>query len=200
MKQKGLTEKNMSNKHFQKTEQAILIAYYKFRDRPGAKKIVKYAGISRSTLYRHHQSIYKIPRDYEEFLLALYTRKIRNLLNKPHLSLEMLYLRTLVFIASYIKIFRVLIAEDHKEIIKRMLLRLKPKVTSSWPAKIHSDQIFDLYANEVLGLIELWCKRGTPSSELDATLNKIIYLTSTAPTHFAPITGPAPPPSHPKPS
>ena len=188
MTKSGLTKKNMSNKHFQKTEQAIFLTFYKLRDYPSAKLIAKKAGVSRSTFYRHHQSAYSIPGDYEKYLLTMYDNAIRGLLHKDDVALKVLFLRTFVFIANYKGILTKLFTEGHKEIIKRMVRRLKPRVTNSWLLAIDKDQAFTIFENEFLGIVEIWSKQGFPISELNSLLIKTLYLTRTAPEHLAPVT------------
>ena len=187
MKKSGLTEKSMSNKHFYKTEQAILIAYYKLKDFPKACKIAKQAGISRSTFYRHHSSAYSIPYDYEAYLFSLYSYTIQKLLRRSQISVKLAYLRTLAFISNHRDLFKILFSENRKEVIKKMLHRLRPLISQSWPASCNTDQAFNIYANEVLALIELWGKHDFSVSMLSSTLSEVLYLTKTAPRHLSPI-------------
>lgn len=190
MKNRKLTEKNMSNKRFLKTEQAIFVTYCKFRDCPSAKKLAKMAGVSRSTIHRHHQSAHSIPRNYEEFLLRSYTRAISSLLKKPRTPLKILFLRTFAFISNHGDTFTVLFSKGRKEIVGQILKKLKPRIISSWHHRNNLDQIFSIYEKEIIGVIELWSKHDFAASMLEDSLEKTLYLTQTAPKHLGPIAEP----------
>lgn len=186
MKKCKLTEKNMSNKHFFKTEQAIFIAYCKFRDYPSARRIATDARISRSTLYRHHCSAQNIPRDYENLITATYRRRVKELIRRE-VPPKILFLRTLIFISRHKKVFNALFIEGRKEVIKQMLSELKPSIISIWHNRNSLSKAYNIYENEVLGVIEVWSKCDFSSVKLNKTLNDILYLTRTAPKRLAPL-------------
>lgn len=176
----------MSNKHFFKTEQAIFVAYCKFRDYPSARKIATDARISRSTFYRHHYSALSIPRDYENLITATYNRRVQELI-KRGASTKILFLRTLVFISHHKKVFKALFIDGRKEVVKQMLAKLKPAIIINWPHADPLDKAYNVYENEVLGVIEAWSKYDFSSAKLNKTLNDILYLTRTAPKRLEPI-------------
>ncbi len=187
MKKCRLTEKKMSNKRFKKTEQAILIAYYRFRDYPVAKKIAKSAKISRSTLYRHHQTTTNIPYDYEEYLLQAYLRTIRKFSKKKNPSLKTVLLRTLVFIASNREVFLILFQSNHKEVINKMLDHIKLIILEEWKLGGDLNKMYSIYKNEVLGAIEIWGKANFSNQTLNSALEAIVYLTKTARQNLLPL-------------
>ena len=170
----------MSNKRFKKTECAIFYVYCKLKDYPSAKKIAKLAHISRSTLYRHHRKVQSIPKDYEEYLLAVYKRRMRIFLKKPDIPLKILILRTLIYISSNKEIFKVLLSESRSEVIKKMLDILEPKIAKKWLPYKNKDKIYKVYENEVIGIIEAWAKQNFSDKKLRSVLNDIIYLTDSA--------------------
>lgn len=179
----------MANKKFQKTEQAIFIAYYKFQDYPCVKKISKHAKISRSTFYRHHQNASDIPHDYEVFLLKAYDCQIKSFLKKNS-SPKPAVLRLLVFISSNKTVIKALFKDGQKETIKKMLSHIRPLTTSNWRFASNSDKVYRVYENEILGVIESWGKNNFSSCKIDNTLNDILYLTKTAPERLAPLLEP----------
>ena len=187
MKKCRLTEKKMSNKRFKKTEQAILIAYFRFHDYPVAKKIAKSAKVSRSTLYRHHQTTTNIPYDYEEYLLQAYLRTIHKLSKKKNPSLKTILLRTLVFIASNRDVFLILFQSNHKEVIKKMLDHIKHPILEEWRLGGDLNKMYSIYKNEVLGAIEIWGKANFSNQTLNSALEAIIYLTKTARHNLLPL-------------
>ena len=184
MKKCKLTEKNMSNKHFFKTEQAISVAYYRNRDYPTVKKITRCANISRSTFYRHHQTASHILCDYEEFLFKSYIGEIKKYLRK-NTSLRLIFLSFLTFVSSHKAVVKILFREGRKDIIKRMLNRIKPLVISDWRSSNDFDKAYSIYENEILGVIETWSKQYFSTTRLNQVLNEVLYLTRIAPRHLA---------------
>ncbi len=186
MKTSGLTEKRMQNRRFFKNEHAIFVAYYKLKDYPSAKKLAKIAGVSRSTLYRHHKRVQSIPADCEEYLLQNYFKTIKKLLEKNP-NFRVIFLRTLVFIRSNKELFKILFKDNHKEIIKRMINHLKTVIVKEWHLSGDVDTIFNIYANEVLGVIEIWHKHYFSDKFLESTLSNILFLTKTSRRSLLPL-------------
>lgn len=180
MKKCGLTEKNMSNGRFRNKECIIFISFCKIKDYPSAKKLATLAGISRSTLYRHHKNVQCIPTDYEKYLLHNYHKVIRKLVHKKCITVRNVLFRTLIFISNNKEIMRMLFEDERKEIIKKMIDYLKPKISAEWGTKGNVDKMYDIYKNEILGCIELWSKQDFSEENLQTTLNDILYLTETA--------------------
>ncbi|MBQ6313957.1 TetR/AcrR family transcriptional regulator [Candidatus Saccharibacteria bacterium] len=184
MKNSGLTEKKMKNKKFRQTEMAIFAAYYKLHDFPSAKTIAKRANISRSTLYRHHALPRAISNNYEKYLLDTYSNRIKKSLRKKS-SLKTLFFRTLIFIHSDHVIFEALFESGHKEIIKRMLDKLKKQILKEWNYAGDTNKLYKVYQNEVLGIIELWGEHGFGSDKIEELLDDILYLNKTAPKRLS---------------
>lgn len=182
----GLTEKRMKNKRFCKTEKAIFLAYYKLRDYPNAKKLAKTANISRSTLYKHHKKIQAIPADYEDFLLQNYAKAIKKYLKKPA-EFKTILFRTHAFIFANREIFGALFKEGHKETIKKMFNILKPNVLNEWGLTGNLDKIYNIYTNEILGIIESWEKQNFSEKSLEQVLNDTLYLTKTSKQKLLPL-------------
>ncbi len=187
MKTSGLTDKNMADKRFRKTEYAIFFAYYKLRSYPSAKKLAKTAKISRSTLYRHHKRVQYISVDYEEFLLRDYTKTINRLIEKDA-EIKIIYLRTLVFITAHRRVFIALFKEDRKEVIKSMIGLLKSRIiTKEWRLSGNLDKMYIVYANEILGVIECWSVQKFTDKSLERVLNDILYLTRASRKKLLPL-------------
>ena len=171
----------MTNKRFRKAENAIFIAYYKLKDYPSAKLIAKKSKLSRSTIYRHHGQPQNIPRNYEEYLLCIYKKKIKKILNKKDVDLKTLFLRTLVYIHSNRKTLKVLFSSGQQEIIKKIFRILKPRIIKTWHLAGNLDELYCVFENEILGIIEIWSKQEFDANSLNLVLNDLIKLTSTAP-------------------
>lgn len=181
-----LTKKKMANKRFNKIEILIITAHFRHEDCRIVKKIAEYAGISRSTIYRHHQSIETIPQDLEEYLFEVYTSQIEKYLKKAQ-NLSIIFLRSLTFISSNKLVFQVLFKDGRKEIIKKMLSHLKVVVVAHWGISGKYDKAYNIYQNEVLGTIEFWSERNFSTKFIEKVYKDILYLTETAPEHLAPL-------------
>ena len=179
----------MRNKNFQKNDHAILVAYCNLRNRHSVKKITHHAKISRSTFYRHHRKTHDILFDHEEALYSAYQRAIEESISvKP--DEKVLYLKTLVFISSHKVVFRALFKNGRKETIKKMLAMLRPYIIIHWSARNNNDKLYNIYENEILGVIEYWGNRyDFEKSKIDKTLRDILYLTRTAPRRLGAIIG-----------
>ncbi len=178
----------MTNRRFNRTEQAIFIAYYKIHDYPTVKRIAKKANISRATFYRHHRTASSIPHDHEDFLFKTYLIQMKSCLKKTD-NLQIIFLRLLVFLANNREVITSLLRDGHKEIIKRMIDHLRPIICCGWHLADNLDKAYDIYANEVLGVIEFWGKQDFAITNLGNVLNEILYLTKTASEHLVPLTG-----------
>ncbi len=185
MASSGLTDEKMSNKQFYETERAIFIAYSKIRDYPTARRLTRAARISRSTLYRHHPKITRIPRDYEDYLLSVYDKAILKMVHNKKVKLKIVILRMLVFIMNHKEVFKLLLSDGRNATIKKMLSRIKPKLVDEWGTNNNFDKVFYVYANEVIGIIELWGRQNFSEQHLGSTLNDVISITKTAPRRLS---------------
>ena len=177
----------MKDKRFFRTEKAIFIAYYKLCDYPSAKKIARHAKVSRATLYRHHKCVASIPEDHERYLVQAYSKMIRKFLAKNSADLKQIYFRTLVFILNHDETFRVLFRDNRREAVRKMIGKLRGKVEQRWRMAGNLDKMFNVYQNEVIGVIEAWGKQGFPAESLDTVLVDIMYLTRTARQRLLPL-------------
>ena len=189
MNTSGLTEKRMQNGRFFKNERAIFIAYYKLKDYPSAKKLARIAGVSRSTLYRHHKRVQLISSDYEDYLLKNYRKTIKRFLANNS-NLKNIYLRTLVFISSNREVFQALFKENRKDIVKRIINFIKPRIFAEWHLSGNLDKIYCVYANGVLAIIEIWYKTNFSNQTLELALNDILYLTKNTRRNLLPLQQP----------
>lgn len=179
MKTSGLTKKRMADVRFRRTEQAILAAYCKLRDYPSAKRLARMAGVSRTTLYRHHKKIQAIPLDYEDYLYENYRCTIRKYL-KHEVALRTLFLRTLVFIRHNDRVFQALSREYDSKIMEKIFDHLKSRIICDWRAVNNINKAYKVYEKGVIGIIEEWEHHGFIMRELDLVLDDILYLTQSA--------------------
>ena len=179
-----ITEEKLNNKRFRKTEEAIIMAFFLVKDYSSIERFIKVAKISRSTLYRHHRTISQIVPDYEKYILKKYKKVIRGLPKKT--TIKNLYQRTLIFIVANKKIAQFLHRFGNHNTLEKMIYCLKPKITSS--GKITNDEMFKIYAKEVVGVIEQWEQGGFKMDETPSAVRKIMYLTNSARARLGPIT------------
>ena len=180
-----ITEKKLKNKRFKRTEDAIIAAFFLSREVLSVDRLVKLAGISRSTLHRHHKNIYEIAPDYKQYILAKYRRMINRLLKTKRTKLSRIYYKILIFLIAYQRIIEFLLRSGDTGLIEDMVTYLSPKISSTH--KITNSEILAIYNKEVSGVIEQWIAGGFQKDAISATVDKITYLTDTAKTRLAPI-------------
>ena len=180
-----ITEKRLKDKRFRDTEEAIVMAFFVLKDKICLKRLIKTAGISRSTLYRHHENINKIVPDYEEYMVSKYKRFIQRLLKFKRIDLKTLYVQTLSFMSNNHKIMAFLLEYDNHSFLEEMIGFLKPKIISV--SKITDQEVMSIYLKEVVCLIEEWGRAGFDSKKIDGTVDKIMFLTNTAYFRLSPI-------------
>ena len=186
MKASRLSEKSMSDKRFRKTENTIFLTYCRIKDYCSAKKLAKLAGISRSTLYRHHPCPQKVLQDYEDYLLSVYKHRIKESLQKPETPIRNIFFQTLIFIVNHKRVFLVLI-KGNSRIIERMLNTLKPVISKEFSFITSSNKIYRIYENEVLGVIETWASQNFSDKKIHLVLNDIMFLTESARQRLSPL-------------
>ena len=104
----GLTEKQMRNQRFRKTEEVIFMAVFRKKEFTNVGKVAKETKLSRSTIYRHHNPLYLIIPNYERYILSIYDRIIGKQIKNRKVKLEYIFLKTLTFVVSQKRIFLVL--------------------------------------------------------------------------------------------
>ena len=93
----------------------------------------------------------------------------------------------LVFVLMNRKVFGELLKMGDDRVVKRMIRRYKNKILDEWGHGVESEKMFDIYENEVLGLIVDWDKAGFADKKMNEVLNDIMYLTRTARQRLGPI-------------
>ena len=186
---RGLTEKKMKNKRFSQTEKAIFVAYYQLRDYPNARKLARRAGISHTTLYRHHKSLQQIPKDYEDYLLKSFDTRIKAMLVRQQIELKTLYLRMLIFIHTNREVIKMLLKDGRTEVINKMVLKFRQRVILAWNLAGDLEKVYGVYRREVLGVIEDWGRRDFAKQEIEVVLDDIMHLTKTTPRRLSKLIG-----------
>lgn len=142
--------------------------------------MAKKVGVARSTIYHHHRTIHKIIPDYEKYILSKYRWSIRKTLKATNSRTHIIYFKTLCFIMTNKKIFQMLIRFEGDKIFRKMISEITPKIKDSMRLPKNSKTLYFVYTGEVIKIIENWCENGFEESDLDDTLEKIIFLTKTA--------------------
>ena len=151
------------------------------------KRLVKTAGISRATLYRHHDNLYRIVPDYEEYMVSKYKRVATRSLRFKRISLRVLYEQLLKLMSNNVKVMEFLFEFDSHEFIEKMILVLKPKIISV--SKVSNSEMLKIYIKEIAGVVEEWGTAGFESSKINVTVEKMMFLTNTAYFRLSPIAG-----------
>lgn len=185
MKQK-LTDKKLKDKRFRKTEKAIIEVFFSNKKVLSARVVVKRAKISRSTLYRHHESVYGIVPDYESYILEKYSKLMRILVRREKVRAKTLYYQMLVFILKNGDIFRMIIKRGNGQLLGRMVQRIKPKLTKLYRLPKNCEKILAIYEKEIVGVLENWIRNDFEEDET-MILSDIMYLTETMRARLMPL-------------
>ena len=183
----GLTEKQMSDKRFKKSEEEIFEAIFDQDNLPDVNLVAKKTKLSRSTLYRHHKILYNITTDYERYILRKFSYTMRRVIFGRGVKLKNIFYKMLVFIMNHKKIIKALIKRNRTAIFEKMLEKLKKKIIKSCDLPKKSDKIFKIYAMEVAGVIEEWGEKDFCEEEIEKVLSDIMYLTDTIKVRLRPI-------------
>lgn len=184
-KTEPITEKKLKNKRFRKTEDSIIGALFLTKDTLSLKRLIKIAGISRSTLYRHHRNIYEIVPNYEKYIIRKTNLTFKRLMKLKKIHLRTLYVRLLVFMVAHQKIILLIAEFGHYNFTEKIIRVLEPKIITV--SKITNQEILDIHIKEIVSLIEQWQQEGFSKEEIPAILDKIMYLTSTAHLRLSPL-------------
>ena len=182
----GLTEKQMSDKRFKKSEEEIFETIFNEDNLPEVNLVAKKTKLSRSTLYRHHKVLYNITTDYEKYILRKFSCTMKYA-TFGKTKLKNMFYRMLIFIVNNKKIINALIKRNRTAIFEKMLECLEGRIVKSCHLPKKSDKIFKIYAMEVAGVIEEWGKRDFCREEIEKVLDDIMYLTNTMKVRLGPL-------------
>ncbi len=183
----GLTEKQMSDKRFKKSEEEIFETIFEQGNLPDVNLVARKTRLSRSTLYRHHKVLYNITTDYEKYLLKNYNSVMRRAMLGGRVKLKSIFYKMLVFIMNNKKIIKALVKRNRTAIFEKMLEQLKKIIIKRCVLPKKSDKMFRIYMMEVIGVIEEWGMRDYCQEEIERVLEDIMYLTETMKTRLRSI-------------
>ena len=183
----AITEKKLRNKRFRKTEEAIIMAFFTSKTFLSVNRLIKLAGISRSTFYRHHRNVYEVASDYESYLIRQYAKTTRKFIKRQKsINLRNIYLNMLIFIRAYNKLFTFILKYGDSRIIEKIIITIKPVIINSSP--VTEGTVFKMHIKEISGIIEEWVATDFDKESIIPTVDKMMYLTNTANKHFSPLT------------
>lgn len=173
-----LTKKKLEDARFRKNEEAILEAFFGYKDdKLNVTKLTKRANVDKATFYRHHETIYQILTDYEEYILMEYKSFMSEMLDKDNASVRVIYYRMLNFILKNQKFFVVFLENQRTAVIMKMIGSLAPKVSDEYRLYGELGRVFRVYVNEITGLIEEWIEENFKEEKMVELLDNMMYLT-----------------------
>ena len=177
--------KQFQNYRFRKTEEAIIDAFFASKDIPTTGVLARRAGVSRSTLFRHHKTVYKVVPNYERRMYNKYTKMLRQIFRNG--EMKEIYLKILVFIVANKRFFKLILAYKDSVIFEKMIWRLESKICSEYCLPRKTKLIFGIYVKEIAGVLEEWGKCEFDMNKTETVLRKIMYLTETIQVRLLPI-------------
>ena len=181
-----LTEKRMSDRRFRRTEEAILKAFFEGDSYVSIGVMAERAGVARSTFYRHHKTVGMILPDYKKYILRRYRRFVGTLKGN-RVGLRIVIMKIPVFILSNRNAFRTLNRCGDREVIREMIVYLKPKIVRAARLPKNHEMIYKVYVGEVVELVNCWVKGGGRDAEMERLIDDIEYLTRTMRKRLLPV-------------
>lgn len=181
-----ITDKKLKDRRFRKTEEAILRAFFSNKRVLSARVITKRARISRSTLYRHHGTVYEIIPDYEAYILAKYCKLIDGLIKRREIKIKTIYCQMLIFILRNKGLLEKIVEKDGGELIEKMVKMLEPKIKEVYSLPKNCEKMLKIYEKEITGLVESWIKNDFYGGEM-IILGDIMYLSNTFRLRLRPL-------------
>lgn len=177
----GLTDKRLENKRFRKTEEAIFVTFFEGTESfASMRQVAVRAGVSKSALYRHHRSLTAIVHDYEEYLLGKYITMMSEILAKSDVSTKIMVTQMVLFILRYKRVFVALFRNGKKgPVVRKMVKQWEARIKKDLRAKAEYRKLLNVYAGEVLGVIDSWGEEGFEEDDAKRVVNDIVYLTDT---------------------
>lgn len=175
-----ITDKRLSDRRFKKTEEAILQVFFRGDSYVSMDEMAKKAGVSRSTIYRHHDAVKYIIPDYERYILNKYRRNVNRVLRDKKTRAKDLYTALLLFMMKNKRVFRILIRGGSQGILVRMIRVIRLKIGRELRLPLRPETALVVYMNEVAVLIEGWAGKGFLAEEMDEIIREVMYLTETA--------------------
>lgn len=182
-----ITERKLKDKRFRKTEEAIIMALFTATEAMSPERLIKTAGISRATFYRHHGSVTNIVPNYEQYVLQKYKHTTERRPCACGGRIRLIYHYALIFFCTHKKIVQFLIERGSCNSIEKIILTLEPEITAS--GKVSPGEMFKIYAKETSVVIEEWGRDGFSGEEIGTVLSKIMYLTDSAKERLGPLAG-----------
>lgn len=173
------TKSQKKNKHYWKTEDSILKAFFQTRSKQTVKKLTKRAKISRSTFYRHHENQYAIMPDLERKTVAEFGREMGKFTRAHGVQTRMLVYRLLNFVRKNGREFGMIVRRGDERTLEAMIDDLLPQIARANHIPTECEALVRVYQKEITGVIETWVMNNFHPGELKV-LKDIMYLTRTA--------------------
>jgi AcrR family transcriptional regulator len=167
------------DRRFRGTEEAIFNVFADSGAKLSIKIVIRRAGISSSTFYRHHKSINNLLYDYEHMIMENFRKFVQEPAGHKKTNFRQVIYRMLVFIMLNKRIIKVVASRDNYLIIYRMVKTLKNWIVMAKYLISDENRIFDIYVCEVCGVIKNWHEDDYPECVLMKIENDIVYLTLT---------------------
>ena len=178
----------MQHKGFRQKEEAIFEAYFEAEYKSielTPTTLARAAGISRSTFYRHHRSVYRIRPDYEWFMLKKYKKFMRDAGKTATVRQSLRQL--LLFVIQNRRRFYVLIRNGGEKLICGMVGYLHNELVRECGFPNTGQTILNMYASEVCELIREWGESDFAVERIGQMEADLLYLAKAAPRHLGPI-------------
>lgn len=169
----------MRDKRFIRSEEVIIRAYLSIKGRMTVNNLLSRAQISRSTFYRHHNSMRRILLDYEDYLLMQFKKAKGEWRGKK--EVRFYYRQLLFFIIANKNMVLFLVQHGEEGVIEGLVEELEPVIIEIIRLPKWAEMGVVVHRNELIGLLIEWGRRdGFSEVCLNKVLDNIVYLSLTA--------------------
>ena len=173
------TKSQKKNKHYWKTEDSILKAFFQTRSKQTVKKLTKRAKISRSTFYRHHENQYAIMPDLERKTVAEFGREMGKFTRAHSVQTRMLVYRMLNFVRKNGRECEMIVRRGDERTLEAMIDDLLPQIARANHIPTECEVLVRVYQKEITGIVETWILGNFRPGETEV-LGDMMYMTNTA--------------------
>ncbi len=173
---RSLFWEKLDDLRFREIEGRIFKAYF-VEGLRSVSEIARFSGISRSTMFRHHETILRIRDDYYEYIIYRFREEVCK--KQAAKDFRCLVFMFLTFMIRYKVLFRVLFRDGAEELALKMMREVRVYLEDCF-IELKNELVFKVFCYEMYVVLEDWIGRDLPDEEMSLVYRKVQYLAQTA--------------------
>ena len=135
-----------------------------------ASEIARDVGVARSTVFRHHQDIREIRKDYSEYIIYRFRAEV--CVEESSGEFRKAMFLALGFMIRYRKVFEVMFQDGAEELANVIMSELRGKACGKYKF-LNDDLAFSVFCWGVYVIFREWIRRGRMENEIGLVYNEI---------------------------